>query len=462
MFSAICFLAGVACFYFYKQPVTLEKTSKEISVSLAQEIEYVKEEVSRFTKEWPNCHSGFKSEFPFYVFKNNKLVCWTDNKVLPPANRLLDTTSVELLKIAGSDFLLFQQPIDKDNQLVCLITLIRHYPIQNDYLTTEWNRKLFPFGNISISEPLSSTGIPIRFKGEVIFRINRISTTPSAHPTTALWCVVFITTSIIFFLAGFYLWMLTRYSHMKRTVFICLLLIITRVVLLFFSFPRTLFSGLLFSPQQFASSMLNPSLGDLWLNTFFLFLISLFLFTAKLKNSLTNNSSSIKTVSSILLCFLIFCIIHYPVLTFQTIAHNSNIDLDITSSLNFSWMRIVAISAILLTWCTSFLLLHVAGKFIFSKNVLQTYIFLLIGGVSFATLNIWQDQRFLPTLLITILLIHIIVYFQFITTLNRLQYKTFIYFFIVLFAFVLNVTVSIYFLNREKTLLINSGLLIVF
>jgi len=410
---------------------------------------------SRFAREWPDCNSRFASEYSFYVFKNEQLLCWTDNKVIPPVNRLHDTTSVQLLKIARSDFLLYQQPMENGYQLVSLLTLARNYPIQNNYLSIEWNKQLFPTGNITVLEPSSNKGIPVEFRGEIIFRVNFILSDLSSHPIAASWSVLFSSLGIVFFIAGFYRWTLTRYNRTKSTLFICLLLITVRLMLLLLSFPRLLFPGFLFSPQQFASSILNPSLGDLWLNTFTLFIVSLFIFNgyrSALTNLMERKNRIVKIVMSIVSGFLIFCAVHYPIITFQTIAHNSTIDFDITSSLEFSWIRFVAISAVLLTWCTSFLFLHIFSKLIFSKHVLQTYAFIIAGGILFAALNLWQGQRYLPTLLTTAVLTTLTFYFQLLNNLDRLQYKTFIYFFIVLFAFVLNSTVSIYFLSKEKNI----------
>jgi two-component system, NtrC family, nitrogen regulation sensor histidine kinase NtrY len=191
------------------------------------------------------------------------------------------------------------------------------------------------------------------------------------------------------------------------------------------------------------------------LNTLVLFSISIFLFRAyKLQQLgwLMKGRETTKIVIGSAVAFLLFSILHYPALTLQTIAHNSSINFDITSSLDFSFLRFVALSAVLLTWCTAFLLTDVLLRIVFGLAEKNGRWLLLIGALLFAGINLWEGQRFLPTLIIAFIFVTIIRYLRFSDALHRFQYKTFIYFFVALFAFALNTAIGVYFLNKEKNI----------
>ncbi len=340
-------------------------------------------------------------------------------------------------------------------QLASLITLIRDYPIQNDYLHTEWNATIFPTGNITILESISNLGVPITLDEQVVFRINFIVSGLPVNAISKWGVVVCVGSAILFFLIGFFYWLKSRYRIESTFMFMSAAIVIIRLLLLVFSFPYSILSIPLFSPERFASSALNPSLGDLWLNTLALFSISIFIFRAYKHNqllSLQNRSRAIKILLGSAVAFLVFSALHYPALTLQTIAHNSSIDFDITSSLDFSFLRMVALSAVLLTWCTAFLLTDVLIRITFRWGGKNSSTLLLIGAFLFAGINLWEGQRFLPTLVIASILIATIYYLRFSDALHRLQYKTFIYFFTALFAFAVNTAIGVYFLNKEKNI----------
>jgi len=450
--TAVLFAVGVLLMVFYQQPLTPPVAAKEISIRLTEQLNKLDQEVEQYSSSWVSCQE-VNASYPIFIYKNKGLFCWTDNKLMPPLNLISDSTSVQLLKIAQSNFLLYQKPLAKDVQLVALIMLTRKYPIQNDFLTSEWRSDLFPTNTITILEPLSNLGVPVNYNEQTLFRISFLLRGLSANPTLSVWSFAFIMIGLVLLIISVDRTLKERVSNEYHTVSMCVLLLVLRIVMILGSYPRSFFTNALFSPTEFASSWFNPSLGDLWLNVVMLLIIAIYIFrfaNARLTHKKESKLSPSMVILCVILSFLLFGMAHYPILTLQTITHNSNLDFSITSSLDFPGTRLLSLSALLITWATAFLLIHVLLKFILYQGAKHTHRMLLAGALLFALVNYWEGQPFITTLLTTWCIILLIHYFDFLSSLTKIQYKTFNYLFIVLLGFVINCTATIYFLNQER------------
>ncbi len=434
--TAVFFAVGVLLMVFYQQPLTPPVAAKEISIRLAEQLTKLDQEVERHSSSWMSCDEVHAS-YPIFIYKDKELFCWTDNKLMPPLNLVSDSASVQLLKTAQSNFLLYQKPLAKDVQLVALIMLTRKYPIQNDFLTSEWRRDLFPTNTITILEPLSNLGVPVNYKEQTLFRISFLLRGLSTNPSLSVWSFAFIMIGLVLLIISIDRTLRRQVSNELHTVSMCLVLLVLRLVMILGSYPRSFFTNPLFSPSEFASSWFNPSLGDLWLNVLMLLIIAIYIFrfaNARLTQKKESKLSPFIVILCVILSFLLFGMAHYS----------------ITSSLDFPGTRLLSLSALLITWATAFLLIHVVLKFILYQGAKHTHRMLLAGALLFALVNYWEGQPFITTLLTTWCIILLIHYFDFLGSLTEIQYKTFNYLFIVLLGFVINCTATVYFLNQEK------------
>lgn len=451
--AAVSFAVGFALLLMHQRPLTPAVAAREVSTRLAEELNVLENEIAENNSSWLTCEKVSSSQFPIYIYRNKQLTCWTNNKLQPPANLIADTSSVQLLKIAQSNFVLYQRPLEKGVQLVALIMLTRDYPIQNDFLTREWNRQILPTNAITILDPFSNLGVPVQYNDQTIFRISFLLKGLSANPSISIWSFVFILGAIVLLSIAFSVYLRRRLAEQYYVIAMCAWLVVIRLIMILSSYPRSVLDVGIFSPSEFASSWFNPSLGDLWLNVLMVFILSVYVFRFASPKLIEKNEGKLQprtVLWGVFFAFALFSITHYPALTLQTIAHNSSIDFSITSSLDFSLVRLVSFTALLLTWCTAFLLFHIFVKFIILKGGKHAHRILLTGALLFALINYWEGQPFVATLLITWGMLLLIYYFNHIRSLDRIEYKTFSYLFLVLFGFVLNVSISVYFLNREK------------
>jgi signal transduction histidine kinase len=437
----------------HRQPVTPSVAANQITQNLSKEISRLKSELQYFVQKG-RCKSDLQSKYPIYVYDSGELICWTDNKVLPPVNRLSDTTRIQLLKIARGNFLMFQEKDEKNRQLISLLLLTRDYPIQNDYLDAEWNSAVFPTGNITILEPSSSLGAPVIIDGKVILRVSFLVSGLSAYPSGNEWAITLITVAIFLFFIVLYQWLSKRYPPLVRLLIMAVWIVVVRLIMLITQFPRSIVKSAVFSPTEFASSTLNPSLGDLLLNIIALLSIGISVcvgYKSVPKATVKATTEPLMLLMCVVFAFFTFLIFHFPILTLQTIVHNSNLDLDITSSVSFSIMRVIVWLSVVLAWCTSFLLGHVFLHFIFTRGGKNIHRILLVGALIFAGINLVEGQQFFSTLLIAWVVILSVYYFRLLDSVEKLQYNTFTYIFIVLIGFVINAGISTYTLSKENS-----------
>ncbi|GCC52965.1 two-component sensor histidine kinase [Chryseotalea sanaruensis] len=451
--SLLSLAAGIYLLYSYRQPIESVSLTEVINKNVEQQLAIVEKEAVAFRNTDSTCNFYPKHRFPFFIYKNKTLICWTDNAVVPPVSLLSDKQSVQLVKIARGNFLLYQEPIGEGRQLMSLIVLTRDFPIQNDFLTNVWNTEILPSAKVNILEPFSNLGIPVSYKGNILFRLSFLQSDVAVNVNGNLWAVSLIFFAIIGFSIGLFSWLYRTQSLGRASILSATALIFTRIVLLQLNFPRAFSSSEIFSPQRFASSTLNPSLGDLLLNVLTILFVAIIIFRYWQKEGAGFKYKELSPLRLLLLVvasFLLFSIWHYPVQTLQTIMHNSSIEFAITSSLDTSLIRILSLVAILLTWTTAFLLNHIAINFLTGASGKHAHRILMMGTFLFGFVNYWEEQPYMATIIITWSVILIIQYVKFSRSLERIQYKTFGYFFLVLFGLVINVAVRLYYLDKEQ------------
>ncbi|MCZ8217336.1 MAG: hypothetical protein O9262_13910, partial [Cyclobacteriaceae bacterium] len=407
---------GLSLLYYYQQPADTAHLTEVINEKVAQTLEQLEQEAAVFIQADSTCAFDPERDFPFFIYENKTLVCWTDNSIIPPLSLLSDKKSVQLVKIARGNFLLYQQPIGSNRQLMSLVVLTRDFPIQNDFLSNIWNEKILPSAKVNILEPFSSLGLPVSYNGAVLFRLSFVQSDVSRNANGNLWAVSFIFLAIVSIVLALMSWLYKTKSFGFASVISVLVLIVSRVVLLATSFPRSFSNSEIFSAQLFASSTLNPSLGDLLLNVFVILCIAIIIFRYWQKVGVTfkfKELTPLRLLLLVLAAFLLLSIWHYPVQTLQTITHNSSIELAITSSLDASLIRILSLVAILLTWTTAFLLNHVFINFITTIGGKHAHRILLAGTFIFGLINYWEDQPYIATVCVAWSVILIMQYARF-------------------------------------------------
>ena len=457
-FSIILLLAGLVAFWMSYRPDPPEAISERVSARLARELQRIDRELAPlFDKSFDiNTAVSTETTYPFFVYNRNRLAYWSDNTFVPPPQVVEDAFDVRLLRIGREAYLLKKDRIDKNQFVVSLILLIREYAISNDYLESEWNERIFPSSNFSILDVNASLGIPVCLTDNCLFRISFLEEDFPSNDNLRTLSIVFITLSIVVFLILIYtvLPTVSRRSPEGGFVFLLLLFLLLRWLMTFFQFPRGLISSDYFDPQIFASSSFNASLGDLLLNVLGILALCFYLFKNFYRfRFLRVPAAEIKAWGISALCGL--CILFawlFPYIVIQTLYNNSSITLDISQSLAFGGLRIIALITVLLSGVSAFLFSHPFISILSSdRNRFRAILGFVIAIVIFIAINEFTTQAYLSSLICATVSFFVIHFLKLFKNLKRLSYGTFAYLFVSIFFLSANGAYVIqHFTHKEK------------
>lgn len=377
----------------------------------------------------------------FLLLSEQEVVQWTSNQFLPPVRFLLDDFTYKYLKISSGDFLLAKWELDQQKFLIAIVPLHIHYKIQNEYLEPWRNAEIFGRHEVSILDANAEQGFTVEINGIPVFKCIFPSTQfPSA--TDALLTILFHTIAIfIFFIVLYRFVRSVQQKHASLSFFILLGgFVLVRYLMIEFQFPSRFVSSDVFDPKYFASSELNPSLGDLVLNSISVTVVCLFLFLnfyrfSDLRASLKSPVSRwvISVLSSLAMLFGAL----FPYVVIQTIYNNSAITLNISESIQFDMLRILAFISVMLSWVSSFLFMHVFIRLMIGDSKEKFFLSLFIGIGLFIWINESTGQIYISSLITGLPYILIVSFLKLYRTLQHFRYLTFTYFFtaVVFFAF---------------------------
>jgi signal transduction histidine kinase len=436
---ALCFVAGLWLASLSNRSIHEQAIAEKIVTNLTVELskaDHDLQTVSASLSEDPSLLLAAVS-YPFFVYQNDSLYFWSDNHFVPPASMVRDTFDVRLIK-SGSEIFLLKKSVKEDFVIVSLINLQRDYTIHNDYLNLEWNKKVLPSSSLYILESGAAIGAPVCIDGDCLFKVS-IAGSVSASKSLTIGAIVFVSLSVIFLIAAFYSWLTKLSSRFPELALMCLISFLfgVRSLMVYFDFPGGLVYGTLFDPVVFRSSAINASLGDLLLNTISLLAICLFIFRNYYKFSIVEylKRPAFAWMFSIFASLCILFASLFPFVVIQTIYNNSSLVLDISESLSFDGLRVVAFFTVIVSGVCFFLFSHAFMRLLCSdRNRFRIIFGFLFSLGIFILINEATGQSYHYTLLVTVIYFVAVFTFGLYRSLKRLSYTTFTYLFTAAFC----------------------------
>lgn len=387
----------------------------------------------------------------FLLIDDANILQWTDSHFIPSHYVLVGNYDLKYVRLTSGDFILKRFPVDSSRSLVAVLPLHVQYRISNDYLKPYWHPEIFDGADVLIHLPELEQGSPVTIHDRVVFKIS----TPSSlgyHNGTNVAAVVCIFIALVVTLVLFSAW-LKRVSGTRPLAGFFLLagmLVALRAAMIFFRFPARFGNLLLFDPKDFASSQLNPSMGDMLINAVAVFFLCFYLFRHYPRIRLLSQAGNwLVTVSSAL---AVFFAILYPSIVIQTLYNNSAVTLSISQSLAFDGVRVAGYFLLVISWVTAFLFAHVAVKLLTAnENLRQVLLSVIAGFAIFVGINEFTGQLYVEAAGAAVVFLVAVGSFMIYNSLDRFQYATFVYFFIAVVCFAFTGARSIrYFENHRK------------
>ncbi|MEQ8548623.1 MAG: ATP-binding protein [Cyclobacteriaceae bacterium] len=308
------------------------------------------------------------------VLINDRLIYWSDDFLFPETNFEGLGQYYYESSIGNGILLVDKTGVSNEITLISYLPITKEYPVKNHLLKTEFNNNIFinktRHGSVEEGNTLFFKSTPIM---NYVFE--------ERMPAKAVYIVFGLL--ILSFGAGVF-WAYTSLN--KNRLVICSILIIISK----FSIEQcitNLDKVSIFQPINYTSPFFGNSAGNLLLNSLvFLFLV--FIFRDSLFRFL-NRSKSI--VASSFITILSLFLIHGYVELIKDVIENSQINLDINSSIIFDDIKSSLLGAIICSMLSLVILLRVIikeinGKRIFPVLLLTLSIELLI--FTFTDLNV--------------------------------------------------------------------------
>jgi signal transduction histidine kinase len=368
----------------------------------------------------------------FFVYQKNELLSWSDNEAIPKAESIRRDNEVQLAKLSDGYYILKAYKLG-DYKLIASFLIAHDYPFENEYLTNELN----PVFGLSKSVVLHFEGAgeeeySILNKAQnILFRIS-FPKTQITGPEQSI--ILFIIYMLLLALTLNFLYILLRRKLKKQALFFmyAAIVIAIRLVLQYLRMPDVLFETDIFSPGSYAVSQWFPSLGDLFLSVYTLFVIVLAASNMdvsewiKIERLKTNKfiaiiSGTILLLGTLLLFYagmnvihnlIINSSIHFDIADFFELNHLSFIGLLVIAQLVFIILFLLyAISALYsailsrktLRYSLAFIVLSLGGLYFFLEMPYRTVLFVLLVMImiySNKRKNRYSLQKLIPVLLL--------------------------------------------------------------
>ena len=437
--------------------LSVERVAAIVSINLQQQLNEVDKEAKQILNDsgkWTNVSHSF------FLIDSTGLLRWNQNDFIPDFTLLQDTSKVQWIQTQRGDFVLKKISAGVNRFLIGSIPLIDRYKISNHFLEPRWNSIVFPASNIQIIDPIFLESYPVTLSdGKVIFRIHPTSSIPFAESGNQI-ALLFWWVGIISLLVSLFLWSYSFYHERKSELSFFLLaigLITIRLICIYFTIPGFYNSYPLFDPRFFASSSFNASIGDLLLNTCVISLLCIHLFFTYSKwksvHKLYHLSGLRKQIATGVCIVISFFAFLFPFLYFETIFHNSSISLDITQSIQFDRIRVVAFVCVAISFIATFCFVHIFFRLFLSLSNHKWnsfFSFLILGSLTLVMYSFAAGRNYWITILCGISYFILLYFFGLARTLKTISYRSFFYFLLIIFFFAIQGSLSIKRFSHEE------------
>ncbi len=420
-------VSGIFTAYKSNRPVSPESLTEQVSINLGRVIESIDAEASEVVSNFEKKKSISHTQFHFLILSGDSITAWSDHHFIPPTSALTDSFELEFLKSSNGEFLLKKWEIRDDVYLIAIVPLHVQYKITNTYLAPYWNKEIFKAYDVVLREPLEIQGYPVLYQGNVIFKILPVPNSNQAGDWLQRLTILSFSVALISLLV-FLIWKIEVLSKKHpATGFLALLfsVMVVRVAMILSEFPARYTNSSVFDAKNFASSELNPSIGDLFINLIAVLILCGYLFRNYYRFSFLKRIISNKAVTFLVSIFSVLCVLFgmlFPFVVMQTIYNNSTITLSISQSIHFDSLRVLALLSIMLAWISSFFFMHVFLRLLaHEKRIIPLIVSFIIGCLVFIEINIFSGQHYFWSFLLGVVYLIFIVSFYLYSSVQKIQ-----------------------------------------
>ena len=383
------------------------------------------------------------TQYPYFIFKNKRLLYWSDNRFIPEYSRIAAVQYPKLVDFDQGRFIVSHARTYRKSDTLdvfSLITVYRQYTTTNSFLQSGYNTALFSLDPVALTTTKAAAYQNIYDATPVfLFSVTPPRVDPFRNRSTPVNTVILATLSILFL--GLYAirrlsWCAQVRQYEVGFLWLSGYLLLLRGVMLYVGVPYLFIENDLFSAKSYASSELAPSLGDLMLNGIALMIIAFYL---------VNNFTRTRTYSwfinqpPVIWKFLSVALVVASNLVYfacvgqlNALHEKSQYTLDLALSIEFSALKIASLLFFIILSIIYFLVQHIlASIFIrINQRVLPGLGLFVIGTLLNYTLCYLTSDQLDPIYLLNNGYFLLLFLSQFPRLLHTFSYKTSLYFFL--------------------------------
>jgi two-component system nitrogen regulation sensor histidine kinase NtrY len=383
------------------------------------------------------------TKYPYYIFSNRIIIFWSRSDYTPVYRDISGDFLLGYVETERGKFIAQKETFVHElrkYEIVFMVPLVQEFSLVNEYLKNTYNEDLFTDVNFELTPaPMDETYEGIQIDDRKLFFIHFGTTYTNSgafERNTLLLLLLIALISLLVFIRKTLTYFTKKEKPFQGLLILVSSLIAIRGTMLLTQFPFDFTSIDIFNPLHYGSTVINPSLGDLFLNLLSLLFIGLYVFNNFLKPGTFRNvlrqSRLNKVLISIAAFFFSFFWLGVHHQTMRTLNFDSQWSMDITQKFEFELLKFFGYGLFFISAIIYFLFSHVCFRLFNQINTKSNRAFLisLLGGLllfaGFAATMKWDYEI---VVIVNILFFFVIRAFRLHRYLGRLQYLTFIYFF---------------------------------
>ncbi|MGB3848412.1 MAG: ATP-binding protein [Tunicatimonas sp.] len=441
------------CFidYFRSDARYLSDITRAVEQAL-QTIEEDHQQLTQQLREAPFLNQlalGYPTRYPYYLFQDGQLRYWSDYRQVPDYGELRGKYQYAYRTLPSGSYVVRRDSLADLALEVFFLLPIRHdTKIDNQYVSAGYNPRLFPEGASATMAAqvtdLDDRARVVNYQNEPLFAVTLQAPAGGYREHRSAKLFQSIISTLVALAIGLVLYNLGRLirwdlrrGHVDRAILLFTLSLLgLRTLMLAFNFPYTVLPLRLFDYRYFASSIVNPSLGDLLLNCLCVLLIVIFVFNyyyaTRTYRRLWRAPRWLQSVAAVVLFLLGVGALYAHYAVVETIYVNSQWTLDITKSVSFTTLKNVSLGVFILNSASYFLVSHMAFRTFISlsqRSYFSLRANLAIALVGALLLSLSVGLSALLVLIISVAYFELLYTLQLTKYLARVRYITFLYVF---------------------------------
>ncbi|WP_091548560.1 sensor histidine kinase [Thermoflexibacter ruber] len=387
----------------------------------------------------------YRGKYPIFIYRNDEIIYWTDHKYAIDPENLTGKFAEFVIESGNGVYAVIKEHeriAGERVSLVVVIPIYQRYKIDNQYLKkTNLNPDIFPDDKVSISISYLE-GKPIksgdgRYLFSIVFPENYSYAVFLSQKDLLLICIALTILFALLQIRGNLLEYIQHQKIWEGLVWLMVSLSSIRLLMLLFNFPSGLTKHDLFNAKIYASSIIAPSLGDLFLNILFLFVISgyIYLYHHQLFNYRIYSHYTLAKKIAIAIIFTLGTIgvLHLQYVTLETIYFNSQIRLDITSNLTYDILKVTCLLIFVMSSFIYFFISHVSSHLLLAINFSQKQILvsIILASLIYLITSLFLKNFSYVVLLLNAFYLSAITFLKFFRNIRLSSYFTYIYLFFI-------------------------------